>query len=101
MHKTSGDVLRKPSGVRIGSDILVFAWTSIMLDVVLSAALRLCSWMLGLLDMVYLRIIILGRCSLFFEDGYGDLEEELRLQTFIRGEAAFSLNADITCMRMT
>lgn len=56
-----------------------------LLEVAASAALRALSWILGFLDTVYLHLVIRHSTTRFFEDGYGDLAEELRLQTFIRG----------------
>lgn len=55
------------------------------IDVAFAAALRVLSWILGLLDTVYVHLSIRRRTGRFFEDGYGDLAEELRLQTHIRG----------------
>jgi hypothetical protein len=51
----------------------------------LKLVLRLVSWALGLLDFLYLHLAIRRRKSLFFEDGYGELDREVALQTFIRG----------------
>ena len=56
------------------------------LDLVVSAALRALSWVLGLLDTIYAHVAVRRKTAGLFEDGYGDLAEELRLQTFIRGK---------------
>lgn len=64
-------------------------------DLLVYDVLRSLSWILGLLDTLYAHLAIRRKSGGLFEDGYGDLAEELRLQTFIRGKEPNALAAAI------